>query len=140
LAAVIVLVFGAVFAYRAIDENNRRQQIEGILSHEAARWLTLDGQPGAQGNVSFVTVPDSDQAVLVAELPDLPADQQYQLWLIRDGQPQSAGVFSPAEGDQQARLLLTLPRDADSFLVGITVEPYGGSPAPTTTPIFLGTF
>lgn len=52
----------------------------------------------------------------------------YQLWQIQAGQPVSLGVF-----DQGG--LLTRPLAADITLA-VSVEPLGGSPQPTTKPLF----
>jgi hypothetical protein len=41
---------------------------------------------------------DGKQGTLVVDdLPGLPADQQYQLWLIQNGERTSGGVFSTDE-------------------------------------------
>ncbi|GGK12733.1 anti-sigma E factor [Deinococcus malanensis] len=58
-----------------------------------------------------------------------PADgRTYQLWHIRDGQPASLGVFA---GD--GLLTGSLPQGAT---LAVSVEPPGGSPQPTTEPLF----
>lgn len=57
----------------------------------------------------------------------LPPERTYQLWQIEDGTPVSLGVF-------ERGLLVTLPPGAT---VAVSVEPPGGSPQPTTTPLFV---
>jgi len=93
--------------------------------------------PDAYGTI--VLDPRDHKGVLaVTGLPALPADRQYQLWLIRDGERRSAGVFSPdAEG--YGSMLLTVPvdfRDFQSF--GVSEEPRGGSPSPTGPKVLAG--
>jgi anti-sigma-K factor RskA len=58
-------------------------------------------------------------------------EQQYQLWLIKNGNRTSGGVFSVNEGGYAAMEIHSgVPlSDFDSF--GVTIEPAGGSPAPT---------
>jgi anti-sigma-K factor RskA len=72
-------------------------------------------------------------AVLWAEdLPPLPASQSYQLWLIyADGTRDSGAVFSvPADGS--ATVVVVAPKPFSAYArFGISVEPAGGSPAPT---------
>ncbi|MDL2345690.1 anti-sigma factor, partial [Deinococcus sp. MIMF12] len=57
----------------------------------------------------------------------LPPERTYQLWQIQDGTPVSLGVF-------ERGLLVTLSPGAT---VAVSVEPPGGSPQPTTTPLFV---
>jgi anti-sigma-K factor RskA len=137
LAALIVVAVAGVALYQGIIQGREREQILAILNNPAAVRVAFNAQPGGSGNVSFVMVPNSTQAVLEAnQLPTLPPDKQYQLWLIDAQQPHGNAAFSV---DQQPRqLLITMPATADSFQkLGITVEPRGGSQKPTTTPIFL---
>jgi anti-sigma-K factor RskA len=69
-------------------------------------------------------------------LPDPGVNKQYQLWLIGDQQIKGTGVFSP---DQNAKPILIALADqpAKYKAVGLTVEPTGGSPQPSSDPIFL---
>jgi anti-sigma-K factor RskA len=75
-------------------------------------------------------------ATLYADgLPSLAADESYQLWLLRDEARVSAGVFQQdAEG--RGVLVFDVPEPLDTFnALGITAEPLGGSPAPTSDPV-----
>jgi hypothetical protein len=94
------------------------------------------------GEASFATIlwsPDFDTAVLFSEdLPALSPDRAYQLWMLGGEDRFSAGVFSVDERGQ-ALLVFQTPRAIDQFdALGITEEPAGGSPAPTTNPIAVG--
>jgi len=67
----------------------------------------------------------------------LPTDKTYQLWLIKDGQRDSGGLFQVSK-DGFGLLVIRPDRPlSDYSAVGITVEPAGGSPAPTS-PRLLG--
>jgi anti-sigma-K factor RskA len=107
------------------------------LTDSAATKVALAPQPKKSGEVTFVTVPGKSQAVLNAQLPP-PGDQkQYQLWFIKGNEPDPSLVFD-APSDNKP-LLITLPdTNKDYDVVAITVEPRGGSKAPTTPPIFVG--
>ena len=61
------------------------------------------------------------------------ADSTYELWYIDDSGATPAGTFDPAR-DGDAFVVLD-GEFAPGLVVGITVEPAGGSPAPTTEPI-----
>ena len=87
-----------------------------------------DQAPTARGVLSVA----GDAGVLVvSNLPPLDASQQYQLWLIQDGQRIDGGVFSVDPwGCGQLQIAAPQPiLDYSAF--GITVEPAGGSPGPT---------
>ena len=85
------------------------------------------------GNGTVVLSASQQQAVFVAtDLPDLPAGRIYEAWTI-DHKPVPAATFSA----QDAKTAVTLPPAAfDASSVAITIEPAGGSEAPTTKPIF----
>lgn len=98
-----------------------------------ARQITLtatDVAPEAQGVIQIGE--NGDRGTLVVEgLPVLEPDRQYQLWLIKDGERVSGGVFSVAN-DGRGSLTIVAPRPLDDYAAyGITIEPLGGSPGPT---------
>lgn len=95
--------------------------------------VPLTGTAAAPQAYGFVTAaPDSATGTLVAqELPPLDPSHQYQLWLIRDGQRTSGGVFSVSP-EGFGTLSIQAPQPLFSYdAFGITVEPAGGSPGPT---------
>ncbi|MEQ0562109.1 anti-sigma factor [Amycolatopsis sp. NEAU-NG30] len=99
--------------------------VDSVLSAPDASAI-----PGAgQGSATLVLSRSRNQAVLLASgLPALDAAHVYQVWLIGRGGAHSAGLMT-AEPSQ--RMLVTeLPPGTDR--IGITVEPAGGSPGPTT--------
>jgi anti-sigma-K factor RskA len=55
-----------------------------------------------------------------------------------NGAPQSAGVFQVSQNQPFISFPLTAPGAISNFAdIGITIEPSGGSRAPTTKPILL---
>lgn len=99
----------------------------------AMRTVVLDGTSSApQGTGTIVISGDGTQGALVVDaLPPLDASHQYQLWLIKDGQRTSGGVFSvDAKGYAGLRVRSPEPL-SDYSAFGVTVEPTGGSPGPT---------
>jgi anti-sigma-K factor RskA len=139
LAALIVVAIGVFLIYRVTQNVSEAQAIQNILGNPAAVRTTLNPQPGATGNVAFVTLPESNLGVLVAELPQLPEEKQYQLWLLKPQDRDSGAVFSATGSVRQ--LLVNMPGPPSEYqAIGITVEPKGGSTGPTTDPIFVGQF
>jgi anti-sigma-K factor RskA len=74
-----------------------------------------------------------------ANLPALPADRTYELWLIpAEGSPINAGIFqSDLKGNGQV-LLPPLEPGVKPKAFAVTVEPVGGVPKPTGSMVLLG--
>lgn len=89
-----------------------------------------EAQPRAQGQL--IADPREKSAVLVISgLPPLEGGRTYQVWLIDGGGAVSAGLLTVDERGQSV-LIVTSPEDIGSFKsLGISIEPEGGSPAPT---------
>lgn len=86
----------------------------------------------------LVSADGEDGALVVDGLPPLAESQQYQLWLLRDGEKISGAVFSTDEhsyGGTRVRA----PRSLLEYSgVEITIEPEGGSPQPTGVQVLGG--
>lgn len=86
--------------------------------------------PGAVG-IIYISRDGRAGTLIVDGLPQLNPEQQYQLWLIRDGQRASGGVFSVDEGGYSSLAVDSPQPLGDYNAFGVTVEPAGGSPGPT---------
>ena len=89
-----------------------------------------------QGDASMqVTyVPDQQVAVMEVDLPPLPAGRVYQAWRIDGGSPVSLGLVETTSGS------VAMVGDlSGASAVALSVEPAGGSVAPTTNPILIAT-
>jgi anti-sigma-K factor RskA len=88
----------------------------------------------AQGSLAVVYRPGEDLSyVLGSGLEEAPTGQDYQLWMIRDGQPISQGTFEPDDGS----LLLEIPADpSGSEVMAVTIEVDGGVSAPEGPIVF----
>jgi len=77
-------------------------------------------------------------SLVVDHLATLDNGQQYQVWLSRDGERISAGLFSVNyEGYASLELKAPLPLILYDT-IGITIEPTGGSPSPTGVKVLGG--
>ncbi|WP_221088565.1 anti-sigma factor [Deinococcus aquaedulcis] len=85
--------------------------------------LAREGAPAGQ----LVRLPDGRAYARLNSAP--PEGRVYQLWRLENGQPVSAGVFSGQDIQWQGA--------AAGQTVAISVEPPGGSPQPTTTPLLV---
>ena len=97
------------------------------------RVIAMVGTGAAPASAGTLVVDsEGEYGTLVVEgLPALDQDHQYQVWLIRDGQRTSGGVFSVSPEGYGA-LMLSSPEPLSSYpAFGVTIEPEGGSPGPT---------
>lgn len=74
-------------------------------------------------------------ALTVDGLDPAPAGSTYQLWYLPStGAPRPAGFLEVTGGSSSTALEGAL---GDAASVGVTLEPTGGSPAPTTEPVLV---
>ena len=102
--------------------------------------VDLAGQPVAPASTARAFVSrHSGLAFAANQLPALPADKVYQLWVIPQGQsPVSAGLLAP-DGSGHATLFFPMPADMPpAAVIAVTVEPAGGVPAPTGDKALVG--
>lgn len=105
------------------------QQIEQAPDAES-----VTGETAAGGTVTAHWATSLGKAVVVTDgLPELGPDEVYQAWFVRGESPVSAGTFE-TDAAGTATALLTGDMQAED-LIALTVEPAGGSEAPTTDPI-----
>jgi anti-sigma-K factor RskA len=119
----------------------RVNSLEFATSPGGMRAVPLVAMASASGATGFVliSVDGQDGALIVDGLPPLGEDQEYQLWLIHNGDRTSGAVFSTDERSY-AGTRIRAPRSLlDYSAVDITIEPAGGSPYPTGTQVLGGT-
>ncbi len=105
-------------------------RLNAVLAAGDARLRTAN-VPGG-GRVTVAMSPSLDDGVvLISDLPAPPEGKAYQLWLIEGTSTTSVGVM--AAGQRSGAALLESLGSADTF--GVTVEPVGGSPRPTSPPV-----
>ncbi|WP_028921969.1 anti-sigma factor [Pseudonocardia acaciae] len=148
-AAAIVAVAAAsalgVAAARAERERAAAQAEVSRLQSQYQQVAQLATAPdaragtgtGVNGGTAFVLASHSlDQAVLLTSLlPTPPEGRTYQAWLIGGGQPRPVGLVPSNTSEATAPLVFN--GLAGAAKVGLTIEPAGGSPQPTTTPVVL---
>jgi anti-sigma-K factor RskA len=136
LALLIILFLGInnYLLWQRVDK------LHTLLPEDQVLIARLDGTANAPGASGYVIVYRDNKygSLTVENAPVLDENQQYQIWLIRDGERTSGGVFSVnASGYGVLQVYSHEPLDMyDSF--GITIEPAGGSPAPTGEKILGG--
>lgn len=107
-----------------------------VLAAADARTITLDAPEGVTARVVY-SATRGEGVFLAHGLAALPADQVYELWLIGESGATPAGLFLPTEDGRVLPHVMTGDLRATTAF-GVTIEPAGGSPEPTSTPIILG--
>jgi anti-sigma-K factor RskA len=106
----------------------------------AQQSVALGGTEAAPNASGTLYVDDDTGTLVLSNLAGLDENQVYQLWLIpADGTaPIPAGLLGQA-GEPMQTISLELPATLDGIAaVGISVEPPGGSAAPTGPIVLLG--
>jgi len=131
-AAVVVLGVGVAGGTGLLNPQSEQQQAIAALEDaddlQRVEATATDGTP-----VSVLWSEELASAAITSDdMPELADDLVYQLWMIRDGSTIPAGLM---EDGETAAVMDGELHQGD--IIGITVEPAGGSEAPTTTPILL---
>lgn len=115
-------------------------QLQSSSEATALRVVNLSGTEFAPGATGLIVISlDGEHGTLVVDdLPDLGSEHQYQLWLIRDGERTSGGVFSVKQGGYAAKVIYAPHPLVDYGSFGVTIEPTGGSSGPTGEKVLGG--
>jgi anti-sigma-K factor RskA len=128
-ALLLVFLFAGAILVKQHTDLQEKQKALAVLLHHDKDAIELKGPGDAVGKV----VRTDDGSIFVAAgMRKPPKDHTYQLWLLKNGTPISAGTFS-VQGD-----LVVLESHRSMAGVNgaaITIEPAGGSDHPTTQPI-----
>jgi len=130
--------------------------VSGVTARTAQHQLAA-GQAGSRQVAAVLTAPDAtmidarvstggtvtvvmsrlDRALVFAAagLRPLPPSRCYQLWLLRPGTEQPAAMLPDPQHDRTGPLTVT--GLAPASLLGLTIEPAGGSRHPTTAMILV---
>jgi anti-sigma-K factor RskA len=86
-----------------------------------------------------VDVTSGEAALLVAGLEPAPAGKTYELWAVRGTRPpEPAGLFGMGAGGWTATRMPALTAAGEITAFAVSVEPAGGSPAPTGPIVLTG--
>jgi anti-sigma-K factor RskA len=128
LAAAAVLALVAVGAV-LVAGRAQTDRVDDVIAAADAVVTRLDGDPGS---IRVVWSATRDQvAVFGNGLPDPGRDRVYELWAITGGVPTPAGLFVPEGSTVRTVIDVDAVDQVDVEAWGVTIEPAGGSPAPT---------
>lgn len=133
IAVFIVLAVVNVVLWRQLYNGS----LQAGSNFQSVALANTENSPGAMGEL--VLDPNGQYGTLVVDnLAKLDSTKQYQVWLVKNGERTSGGVFS-VNPDGYAALELYAPMPLRLYdSIGISVEPFGGSPAPTGDKVLGG--
>lgn len=124
----------ALQASEQLDEvQGRSSRVEQLLAAPDVQTVSQQ-QDGVQGRL--VVSGERGEAVFIASgLEPAPHEHTYELWVIGDDGAVPAGLFDVDNGETVTQIV---EGDfARAAALGVTVEPAGGSPQPTTDPVMV---
>jgi len=166
--AVVLLATGVWFNDRLGDISRNAEQLSDELAlareresevmsavegHREATYelIRMSSTPGASVNTLLGTGPWSTARgvvmfsytsnrglLLVTDLPALPSDRIYRVWLIKDGVKYNAGWFTVDPLGYGQTIIIPLAPFGQFDGMSITIEPEGGSGLPTGVNVLEG--
>ncbi len=141
------------YASEAEALRNAASQLDGQFANVEAVIETLTspstvpvalGGKGAAKEAKARAFLDPDRRRLflyVYDLPELPKDRTYQLWVIVEDNPVSAGVFETDENGSTRFRADEIPKwkGKGAITIAVSEEPAGGAPQPTGSIMLAGT-
>jgi anti-sigma-K factor RskA len=124
-----------------IWDRERIEQLVGTLTAPDTLTVKLAGSgdtASATGTVKFNS--KSGVVLYSANLPALPPDKSYQMWLVpATGAPISAGLLGPGGHAWGNLWTAQVPANTQAKAFAVTIEPVGGMPQPTGPKVLIGT-
>jgi anti-sigma-K factor RskA len=126
------------------SELQQKEELLKVLQSPKIDIVFMNGlAPSPAGYGKIIWDPLTRIAIFqVANLPASAADKDYQLWIIKDKIPISAGVFSVNSDKEKENYFKVLSlevgdkKEIDAFAV--TLEPKGGLPQPSGAMYLMG--
>ncbi|MCH1883430.1 anti-sigma factor [Agrococcus sp. ARC_14] len=133
VAASAALLAGGIAIGTQLGGASQQEALGAVVAAGDAQRSEVELEGGATATVIWSA--ERAQSVLLFDgLEAAPHGHDYQAWYIDEAGPHSAGIFQTGGGS--TAVLLEGQMDA-GVAVGVTVEPEGGSEAPTTEPFLV---
>ena len=118
------------------------QKLSQVQSSQGQNFRTVElvgttNAPGA-GGILIINADGRFGTLLVDGMPTIKENQVFQLWLIKDGKRTSGGIFTVKSNGYGTLLVKPGKSLLDYTACGITIEPSGGSLAPTGAKVLGG--
>jgi anti-sigma-K factor RskA len=134
----------AIMSQAAIEQQaalEKSREVVETLTAPDAMTVTLvaaKAPPQPQGKAFYVR--DRSRLIFLASnMPKLPPQKAYELWLIPSkGAPMPAGMFKPDAHGSGMVINPPLPAGTEAKAFAVTVEPEAGSAAATSPIVMIG--
>lgn len=133
VAAIALLVIGLVAWPRGDDVDASTARLAAVLTAPDVIVQQLEGADGTPVTVAW-SASTGELAVVGRDVDELDDDLTYQLWMFDDADPVPSVLFTP-DDDGTALAFGEVPGGPDGWAVSI--EPAGGSTAPTGEIVFI---
>ena len=164
-ALVVLIVLAGVWLNNRLDETSLERpsgaDLANVVEAQTSgpsrdigtlhETLLMSSSPGASVNLLSGTQPESPARgmlmasrktnralLLVVDLPPLPYNRVYQVWLIRDNRIYDAGWFTVDSTGYGQTVIIPMAPFWEFDAAGITIEPIGGSVDPTGVNVLSG--
>ncbi|MGB3183424.1 MAG: anti-sigma factor [Cyclobacteriaceae bacterium] len=120
--------------YQVLRSNYQSlKELQNIYADPSFDRIPLNGTDAFPSSFATVYWKASSREVYLAPagLPEPTDGKQYQLWAIVDGEPKSAGMINDLKG------LNVMQEISNASAFAITLEPEGGSKAPTMEAMYV---
>ena len=121
------------------DRLTQREKTLNWILEPGIELSVLNSTGSAEPRIQFFTNRQKRVAMVHAfNLGTAEAGKVYQLWFIQNGQPVPSVTFN-SEADGHAMIEnIEMPAGSGITHAAVTIEPTGGSPAPTFPVVLLG--
>jgi anti-sigma-K factor RskA len=127
-AALALVLVAATMVTRLAGERARDDELAAIVDDPASQLTRLQGDGPGDVDV-YVQAASGKAAVETRGLPGLDPARTYELWFLTGATPHRAVTFTP-DSSGTTRVAFPMPVAAPEAFA-VTVEPAGGSDAPT---------
>jgi anti-sigma-K factor RskA len=131
---LVALILGGLFLNTQHKYHVEQAQIAAVLNAPDATMMIARG---SAGGTATVVMSHRDHALVLttARMPVLPTGMRYQVWLMGRDRVRPAGMLPDPHQGMTAPVVVTGVAAGDR--VGLSVEPAGGSPRPTSAPVLM---
>jgi anti-sigma-K factor RskA len=108
--------------------SQRQVQLADLFAPDARHYAVTGGEVIARGDHVYIAMRD---------LPRLPRGKVFQAWTLASGDKAVAPSVTFTSGDGNSVVVALPPQQRRLAAVAVSIEPEGGSKAPTTKPLWV---